>query len=328
MAVTALALSRGLSTADVEAITGVPCFELLKPDSRPPEDMMPNICAALAEKFPGEPFALEMAQAAPFSYFGGLADGAQFADDLRTAIKLFVDNSSVIADQLEISFREDSIGARLISIHPMDHIDSGRSHEIGLGLVARLFSEFLGVDDCLERVTFKHEPNCDVAHYVEHFGVPVDFNAPDMAIFFNPEKLRTKIKYANVDLFNYVRTHLSGIQKRIAVSRESKQLALLRKAAAENALGGVFSTAAVAAAANMSMRSAQRLTSENGTSVQELIENFREHRAKELLREDSNSISAISFLLGYSDERAFRRAFLRWTRQSPSEFRSTQKKNK
>jgi len=288
---------------------------------------MPNICAALAKKFPGEPFALEMAQAAPFSYFGGLADGAQFADDLRTVIKLFVENSSIIADQLEIGFCEDSSGARLISIHPMDHIDNGRSHEIGLGLVARLFTEFLGVDDCLERVTFKHDPNCDTAHYVEYFGVPVGFNAPDMAIFFKPEKLGAKIKYANVDLFNYVRAHLSGIQKRINVSKESKKLALLRKAAAENALGGVFSTAGVAAAANMSLRSAQRLAAENGTSVQEMIENFREHRAKELLSEDSNSISAISFLLGYSDERAFRRAFLRWTGQSPSEWRSTRKKN-
>ena len=134
MAVTALALSRGLTTDDVEAVTGIPCFELLKPDSRPPEDMMPKICAALAERFPGEPFALEMAQAAPFSYFGGLADGAQFADDLRTAVKLFVENSAIIADQLKIEFREDSSGASLISIHPMDNIANGRRRSFNRGL--------------------------------------------------------------------------------------------------------------------------------------------------------------------------------------------------
>jgi len=328
MAVVALALSRGLTKTEVEAVTGVSCLELLKPDSRPPENMMPKICAALAERFPGDPFALDMARAAPFSYFGGLADGAQFADDLRTAINLFVENSSIIADQLEIDFREDSLGARLISMHPMDHIDSGRSHEIGLGLVARLFTEFLGIDDCLERVTFRHDPNCDVAHYLDYFRVPVDFNAADMAIFFKPDKLGTRIKYANVDLFNYVQTHLSGIQKRINFNSEPTRLDLLRKAAAENVLSGVFGTAAVAAAANMSLRSAQRLTSENGTSLQELIDDVREQRAKELLREDGHSVTAISFILGYSDERAFRRAFSRWTGQSPSEFRSTKTKNK
>jgi len=200
MAVVAFALSRGLTTTEVQAATGVSCFELLKPDSRPPEDVMPKICAVLAERYPGEPFALEMARSAPFSYFGGLADGAQFADDLRTVIQLFAENSSVIADQLDIGFIENASGARLTSAHTMDHIDNGRSHEIGMGLVTRLFTEFLGVKDCLERVTFEHEPNCDTGHYVEHFGVPVDFKASEMAIHFKPEKLGTKIKYANVSI--------------------------------------------------------------------------------------------------------------------------------
>lgn len=320
------ALSRGLSTDEIEKATNISCFELLKPETRSPEDMMPNILALLAQRFPGEPFALEMARATPFSYFGGLADGAQFADDLRTAIEIFVKNSVIIADQLEIAFTEDSSGTWLTSRHPMDHIDDGRSHEVGMGLVARLFSDFLGVNDCLKRVTFKHEPNCEVSHYIDYFGVPVEFNAPEMALFFRPEKLSTKIKYANVNLFNYVVTHLSVIKKQINVSNESRELSLLRRAAEENALGGVFSAASVAAAANMSLRTAQRVTAAQGTSVQELIDNVRELRAKELLSNERNDASAIALLLGYSDERAFRRAFERWTGQSPFDYRNALKK--
>lgn len=319
------ALSRGLSTDEIEKATGVSCFELLKPEARSPEDMMPNILALLAEKFPDQPFALEMARATPFSYFGGLADGAQFADDLRAAIGIFVKNSVIIADQLEISFSENSSGAWLTSRHPMDHIDDGRSHEVGMGLVARLFSNFLGVSDCLERVTFKHKPNCDVSHYTEYFGVPVEFNAPEMALYFMPEKLSAKIKYANVNLFNYVVTHLSVIKKQINVSNEPRELSLLKRVAQENALGGVFSASSVAAAANMSLRTAQRVTASQGTSIQELIENVRELRAKELLGDECNDMGAIALLLGYSDERAFRRAFERWTGQSPSEYRNTNK---
>ncbi len=320
------ALSRGLSADEIEKATGVSCFELLKPETRSPEDMMPNILALLAQRFPREPFALEMARATPFSYFGGLADGAQFADDLRTAIEIFVKNSVIIADQLEIAFTEDSSGTWLTSRHPMDHIDDGRSHEVGMGLVARLFSDFLGVNDCLKRVTFKHEPNCEVSHYIDYFGVPVEFNAPEMALFFRPEKLSTKIKYANINLFNYVMTHLSVIKKQINVSNESRELTLLRRAAEENALGGIFSASSVAAAANMSLRTAQRATAAQGTSVQELIDDVRELRAKELLNNERNNVSAIALLLGYSDERAFRRAFERWTGQSPSDYRNALKK--
>ncbi|MEM8541103.1 MAG: helix-turn-helix domain-containing protein, partial [Pseudomonadota bacterium] len=94
-----------------------------------------------------------------------------------------------------------------------------------------------------------------------------------------------------------------------------------RRAATNNAQAGVFNAASVAAAANMSVRTAQRIASENGTTLQELIDKVREQRATELLRDNRNDIGSIAFLLGYSDERAFRRAFRRWTGQTPSDFR-------
>ncbi len=322
MAVVSFALARGLSTSDVEEATGVSCFELMNPETRPPEDMMPNVLAMLADRYPAEPFALEMAQAAPFSYFGGLADGAQFANNLRAAIEIFAKNSSIIADQLELCFSEDSSGARLISRHPMDHIDSGRSHEVGMGLVARLFRDFLGVSDCVEYVTFKHKPNCQALYYIDYFGVPVEFEADEMSLFFRREKLDTKIQYANLNLFNYVMKHLHVLKKQIEINGGPRELASLRRAAAKNALGGVFNATSLAAAANMSLRTAQRITAVHGTSVQELIEDVRKHRAKELLNNERNDIGAIALLLGYSDERSFRRAFKRWTGQSPAEFKS------
>jgi len=324
IATISFALSRGLTTEEIQEATGYSCFELLKPDTRVSEDIMPNILAVLAEKFPGEPFALEMARAAPFSYFGGLADGAQFAKDLRTSIQLFVKNSSVIADQLEIEFIEEPTTARFISRHPMDHIDDGRSHEVGLGLIARLFTEFLGVASCVERVTFTHEPNSDIKSYTDYFGVPVEFGSTEMALYIKPEKLASKIKHANVNLFNYVTTHFSVVQKQIKIFNEPREMTSLRKSAAENVLAGVFNATGVAAGANMSVRTAQRLASENGTSIQELVDQFRECRAKELLADNNNDIGAIAFMLGYSEDRAFRRAFRRWTGQSPSDFRSSQ----
>ena len=158
-------------------------------------------------------------------------------------------------------------------------------------------------------------------HYTDYFGVPVDFDAGEISLILNPEKLDARISQANVELFNYVRTHLSGVKKQIEAAREPKALKALRKAAAENAEAGVFNTASVAAAANMSVRTAQRIAAEHGTTIQGLIEKVREHRAIELLRDNRNDIGSIAFLLGYSDERAFRRAFQRWVGQTPSDYR-------
>lgn len=321
MSVVASALSRGLSISEVQDAAGISCNVLMNPEARPPEDVMPRIVALLGERFPKEPITLDIARAAPFSFFGGLADGARYADNLRAAIKLLAKNCAVISDQLELAFLESSSQARIIHRHPMNHMDGGRSAEIGSALISRLFSEYLGIPDGIEHITFSHGPNCDEVHYVDYFGVPVEFNASEISLIIRPEKLNTRIKQANVDLFNYVQTHLSGIKKQIEAAKEPKELKALTKAAAENAQAGVFNTASVAAAANMSVRTAQRIAAEHGTTVQGLIEKVREHRATELLRDNRNDIGSIAFLLGYSDERAFRRAFQRWTGKTPSDFR-------
>ena len=321
MSVVASALSRGLTISEVQNAAGISCRVLMNPEARPPEDVMPRIVALLGERFPHVPITLEIARAAPFSFFGGLADGARYADDLRAATKLLTNNCTIISDQLELTFHEGPSETKIVSNHPLNHMDGGRSAEIGSALTSRLFSEFLGISGCFERITFSHEPHYDVAHYVDYFGVPVDFNACEISLIIRPEKLDERIKQANVELFNYVQTHLSGIKKQIEAAKEPKELKALRKAAAENAQSGVFNAASVAAAANMSVRTAQRIAAEHGTTVQGLIDKVREHRATELLCDNHNDIGSIAFLLGYSDERAFRRAFQRWTEKTPSDYR-------
>ena len=326
MTVVASALSRGLSISEVQDAAGISCDILMNPEARPPEDVTPRVMALLGERFPNEPITLDTARAAPFSFFGGLAEGARYADDLRTAIKLLTKNCTVISDQLELTFHEGASEAKIVSSHPMNHMDGGRSAEIGSASIARLFSEFLGIPDCFERITFSHGPHCDMAHYVDYFGVPVEFNAKEISLILKPGKLDERIKHGNVELFKYVQTHLSGIKKQIEAAREPKELKALRTAAADNARAGVFNAASVAAAANMSVRTAQRIAAEHGTTVQGLIDKVREHRATELLRDNRNDIGSIAFLLGYSDERAFRRAFQRWTGQTPSDFRKQHNK--
>lgn len=321
MSVVAFALSQGLSFSELQDAAGISCNTLMNPEARPPEDVMPRIVALLGERFPDEPFTLDIARAAPFSFFGGLADGARFADDLRAAIYLLTTNCTVISDQLELTFFDGPSETKIVSSHPMNDVDGSRSAEIGSALIVRLLSEFLGISDCFERITFSHQPHCDLTHYSDYFGVPVEFGASEISLILKHEKLNERIKQANVELFKYVQTHLSGVKKQIEATKEPRELKALRTAAAENAQAGVFNAASVAAAANMSVRTAQRVTAENGTTLQGLIEKVREYRATELLKDNSNHIGSIAFLLGYSDERAFRRAFQRWTGRTPTDYR-------
>lgn len=321
MSVVASALSRGLSIEEVQDAAGIGCDVLMNPEARLPEDVTPRIVALLGDRFPGEPITLDIARAAPFSFFGGLAAGARYADNLRTATNLLVKNCAVISDQLELTFHETESEAKIVSEHPMNHMDGGRSAEIGSAFIFRLYSEFLGIPGCFESVTFSHDPHCHESYYRDYFGIPVHFGADEISLIVNREKLDAQIKQANIDLFKYVQTYLSGLKKQIEAAREPAELKVLKKAASENAQAGVFNAASIAAAANMSVRTAQRIAAEHDTSLQGLIDGVRQHRATELLKENRNDIGSIAFLLGYSDERAFRRAFRRWTGQTPSDYR-------
>ncbi len=321
IAMVSFSLSKGVTMSEIRRATGVSVQTLLSLDKRPPEEVLPRLWAYLGERFPSEPLTLEMARAAPFSFFGGLAEGAKFAEDLRSAAQLFAKNAALIAGQLSLTFNETPTGASLTSRHPWDSIDGGRSAEIGAALAARMFSEFLGIKGAVIGATMAHSPLSDEKFYTDFFGGAVEFEAPETGIVFDPAKLDAKIAHANAELFRYVKTHFSTIQKQILAPQDSEKLLILQTAAAECVIMGVPTTAAIATGANMSLRTAQRIASDHSTTLQQILADALANRAKEFLADDNLDVASISLLLGYSDDRAFRRAFRSWTGQTPSDYR-------
>lgn len=325
IAIVSFAMAKGVSLGEIRTATGVSVQNLLSLDKRPPEEVLPRLWAYLGERFPGEPLTLEMARAAPFSFFGGLAEGAKFAENLRSAAQLFAKNPALIAGQLTLNFRETPSGANLSSRHPWDHIDGGRSAEFGAALAMRTFTEFLGVEGAVVGATMAHGPLSDEKHYADFFGGAVEFNAQETGVIFNPDKLDAKIEHSNADLFHYVKTHFSTVQKQVLAPRENEKLLTLQTAAMDSVVLGVPTAAGIAAGANMSLRTAQRIAADHDTTLKQLIADALAARAKEFLADNKLDIASISLLLGYSDERAFRRAFQNWTGRTPSDYRKSTK---
>jgi AraC-like DNA-binding protein len=78
---------------------------------------------------------------------------------------------------------------------------------------------------------------------------------------------------------------------------------------------------AIAPALAMSPRTLQRRLKEEGLSFQDVLDGARAEFSKGYLGKSSLGLSEIAFLLGYSELRAFDRAFRRWTGQTPTEWR-------
>jgi AraC-like DNA-binding protein len=77
---------------------------------------------------------------------------------------------------------------------------------------------------------------------------------------------------------------------------------------------------AVAANFNLSSRSLQRKLKEEGVTYQQIVEEVRRKLAINYLT-SNYSIKDISHILGYNEQSAFVRAFKRWTKKTPMEYR-------
>jgi AraC-like DNA-binding protein len=73
----------------------------------------------------------------------------------------------------------------------------------------------------------------------------------------------------------------------------------------------------------MSSRTLNRKLSALGTNYSQLLETVRHELAEQYVADPSLSLSEISFLLGFSEQSAFSRAFKRWNGRSPSAFRES-----
>ncbi|MEO1041084.1 MAG: AraC family transcriptional regulator ligand-binding domain-containing protein [Pseudomonadota bacterium] len=326
MMIAAYALSRGVSMQELEENVGPEAVQVFDPGARVREELGPRFWRYLSERLPDEPASLRVAKSAPFTFFGGLAEGVQFADDFRSALNLLFENRRILADRLDGGIIELGEEVHLLHHHPLDSFDGGRSCEFAFGMGARLLRDILATEINPIRIEFTHAPNALVKEYEELFQAPVLFECEQTAMIYRATDMSAAIKHANVELFAFVRTHFRRELERLGGAGVPEALTELRQAILENAARGTFEAAAIAATAGMSLRTAQRLAAHHGTSVSAMIDEVRATSARELLKETDTDIETISAMLSYSDSRAFRRAFKRWTGFTPTAYRLSVKK--
>ena len=85
--------------------------------------------------------------------------------------------------------------------------------------------------------------------------------------------------------------------------------------------GGLALRDTIAQNLNMSPRTLQRRLEDNGVAYAELMDDVRAELAKNKLHSSELSLAEIGFLLGFSEQSSFNRAFKRWTGKTPKEYR-------
>ena len=322
--VVAFALSRGIGLDRISEATGVSGQDLADPDFRPPEEVMPTIWVLIANSVPSDrPLTMEMAKATPFSFFADIAHGVQFASTLGEAIDLLVNHQRILSDQVDSSIVTSGDETAAVVSHPLDRLDGGRMSETGLALAWRLISHIAADPIRPVRVELAHAPTGAVSGYRDVFETEPVFGAPRTALVLPTSARDGPVQHASAELFVYVKQHLGQTLTRLSETGRADPLERLKTAVIEAAHRGAFTPDEVARTAGLSYRQAQRMAARHGATLRLLIEENRLTLARDLLVRTDNTVETIALLLGYADDRVFRRAFKRSFSLSPSAFRRT-----
>ena len=318
------ALARGLDLELIAAETNLQTQNLINPDGRLPDEVLPRIWRLLEGNGQIMPPALHMASATvPSTLLGSWGGLICYARSLREALQAQVQFSSIIANRLSFELVESQSFARLEFSHPLDLIDGGHATELGAAVLYRAINESFD-GDLLVGVDFAHAPHGSIQSYSSFFRVPVRFQQEKCALIFRQSTLDSPMKNANPTLFDYVQNNLILQWSRWDVSNPHSFLMQVKRAIQRNAAQGNFDAKALASEFGISLRSLQRQLQFHGMTAGQLLSDECKARAKYLLTHTTRSVSDIGRSLGYSDDRAFRRAFNRWTGLSPTAFRKQQ----
>ncbi len=169
------------------------------------------------------------------------------------------------------------------------------------------------------RVEFRHTAPADTREHQRIFGCPVLFGRPRHAVAFAPCVLELPLARPDAEVRQLMEMHAQRLLKGLAESDDP--VCRARAYIATRLSAGELSLADVAGHLGMTERALQRKLQGQGLSFRTLLDDVRRDQAERLLRNPSFSVGDAAFLLGFSEQSAFQRAFRRWTRVSPGTYR-------
>jgi len=313
--------NRGIDPASLFEEAGLDASSRDNPLVRYPVKEATLVWRRASEILDDPTFGLTIAKVWQPSDFHALGCAFMASATLRDALNRLVRYNPVVYNVISYSLIERG-GRVILSYNPVpDEIDESAILEdtrwaVVLDACRRVYGAEL---DPLEVAFWHSEPESGMDAFLEHFRCPLRFGETVASMTFPTEILDKRLPAANRELaLSLDRTlsdYASKLQRDDIVSRTKSIIS-------DNLPSGNYTSEAVAFELNMSPRSLQRKLAADGTTYRKLVDSVRQELAESYLGDGSFTLEEISYLLGFSSQASFCRAFKRWTGLTPQEFRS------
>jgi len=167
-------------------------------------------------------------------------------------------------------------------------------------------------------VHFQHSQPSSTVEHTRIFGCPLHFEAEENKVVFPAAYLDMPL--AQTD--NHMRSIIDGYAEQLLNQLDSGSLIeQLKHYITEHLTDGALDLTGAAEALAMQPRTLQRKIQEHETTFSKLLDQTREQLAERYISDKSISLTEIAFLLGFSEQSSFQRAFKRWTGLTPRQYR-------
>lgn len=260
----------------------------------------------------------------PIGRLGDLDYALVTSATLREGIDRLVRFYGVVTQRVKLSLVETNTLARLVFEREPNSTHSRHWAEFATAIIAERIRMTVGPEVTFEEVHFVHPPPPPSSAHDSFFGTHVRFNMPSDVLGFDKRLLSSPLRTAMTSLGEILEARLREIAKAAALRKKDGNddsdgyVDRVRRVVNELLADKKVGLEETASRLHTSTRTLQRELKQRSTSHQEILDEVRRERAKELL-ERGETIAVVAQTLGFAEPSTFFRAFRRWTGKSPGE---------
>ena len=310
----------GLDASAMFQRHGIHPASLSNPNARIPSRTWDSLARDAAVHIPDPAFGLLAARCWHPSNLGALGYAWLTSSTLRTGLGRVVRYWRLLGEASSTRLEESSAGLTIVLARQApDPVSSAITVDFVIALLVDLCRMNAGSSLRPVAVRLRRTRPEDGEAYRRHFGCVVHFAADADSFTLSrrdvDRPLPTSNRHLAATLDRILAEQLAHLDKNDVIARCQARLL-------DQLSSGELSENAMAQQLHMSRRTLQRKLAEADLTYQKLVDDTRRDLAMRHLEDSRLSITDVTFLLGFSQQSAFTRAFRRWTGTSPSAYRA------
>lgn len=267
-----------------------------------------------------EGLGIDIAKEFEISHYGVLGYLLANCKNMKEVFVLSMKYSSLISNNnpVSISIDKDRLEISIPQVHGRV---SQLSDEIGLGTILVLLRKLTNECINVKTINFMGEKPKNFKKYIDFFGDNIFFEKKEPSLVLDTECLFFEIKYPIENSLKQLDELASQYLQEVSplpISLIKYRLQLIEILRTE----GEINLNKLARRNNLTPRTLQRKFKVYNMTFRALLDRTRCELAEQYLENPLFALSDVSYLLGFSEQSAFNRAFFQWKGQTPVEWRA------